>query len=909
MADFNLLIVEGGGNTRSGRRLDRHRTEYFVIDPDDPDTTIDHFIDHNFEATGVATYGQEVFVGSEREESRPFSTPDDVGYLQIAQFTPNITLHTYRRAGGGLQTRRYTVLAVIGNEIYAAFGGGFFVLNPALEITRTIVRISGDFSSSRLISENNKLYTLTFVRVGSRRTIEYVLREVSTVDGSVSDDIYKIVATNNETVQDYFSYAGRYFAIINNNLYELFYDVGNVLTSRVFLRRFRNNIYTGTTSLTVVPSVNPKSNLARFSIAWDPSGLAIATTSRLARFNIPWRPGTIPLPTTNRLARFNILWSAPPPPAPVPQPTTQRLARFDITWQPLPAPTTKRLARFNIAWQPIPIPTTTRLARFAITWFPVNISLPNPNTVRLARFPIEWMPLTGTPTTPVTPALHKIEFRKYGEILWRDATPQLANEGKITQGREFSTLGGGNPRSSPLSLRANFTEPAPEPGDECRVIIKERVHFQGHLTEIHEIQTGIHSTTWLGPMWGITSDHRTTDPRLYIQNTPDEILASMGRIHRTPVYSGRTLRRYTREIPWGADGLDTLEELTGGVVYDTPQFVNLEYPQERMGLPVIRKLTDIQNKAADEFEIPTPRKHENAFGVLNHVEVVLRVRQPKEGAPRVKDIRIPRRSISIPRHSNTEVEFDIPNQDIFVHPDTPLIYSWDVNFIVVGTDNNEYTLLNLVGSFGPSVNNGRSGINTVTAQNQAGDKFSLTISVNEFNVTARGNIVTVSFNYSAIVDPIRRVFFTDDIEVSGTLKIVSAIPLEQVVTDFTKDVTIESSIDRYKLRSRGSPIILTVLERTLTVPPVITDAAEDELVRVGLNYLNRHREPIPVYEVVTPDIRIIDSRGISHREHLRLKNGTDGDFFVERIETQIYPLLQTAYLVDEAHAIGTRQLQ
>lgn len=645
--------------------------------------------------------------------------------------------------------------------------------------------------------------------------------------------------------------------------------------------------------------------LSRFNVTWNPSGLAIPTRSRLARFNIQWEaPGT----TKIRLARFSIPWSAPTI-APRPQPITTRLARFDITWQPLPAPTVKRLARFNIAWQPIPIPTTARLARFPITWFPVNISLPNPNQYHLARFNIGWEPLIGTPTDPIVPALHKIEFRPYGETLWRDATPRLASAGKISQGREFSTLGGGNPKSSPMKFAGNFIGPAPKPGDECRVFLDDVVKFQGALADVHEISRNMFSTTWLGPMWGITSDQRDASPRLYIQQTPGEILESVGRIHRTPTLAPISNVRYTREIPWGAGALDTLEELSGGVIYDTPQIVYLEFPQERKALPAIRKLTDIQLKAADEFEIPIPRKHENAFGVINHVQVIARVRQPRADATRVKDIRIPRQLISIPRNSNTSVEFDVQDPSLFVHPDTPLIYSWDIDFDIADVTGTRHTILNLVGSFGPSVNTGSSAIATVTTASPGGNVFSLTLSVNKFRVVARGNALTVSFDYSAIVEPLRRLFYDLDIEVSGTIKIVSAIPLEQNVTDFSRDVIIESSVDRYKLRSRGIPIILTILSRDNTHPPTLSNEADDILARLGRRYLDRHKEPIPVYEVVTNDERIILSRGMSHREHLRLQDGTDGDFFVERIETQLSPLLQTAWLVDEAHAIGVAQSQ
>lgn len=503
---------------------------------------------------------------------------------------------------------------------------------------------------------------------------------------------------------------------------------------------------------------------------------------------------------------------------------------------------------------------------------------------------------------PDEPLTATIEWRPYFGLEWENVTDRKASAGFVTQGRDLSTLGGGSPQSSPSRFEANFLGPPPEPGDLCRVTLENRVIFLGNLADVREIQNHLHQCSWLGLLWSVTADHSIATPRLYPLKTARQMMTSFGREHDVPVrILGSDETIYTREMPRGGAGLLELEEMTGGAVYDTPDAIVLEHPNYRSEQRVKRFLTDL-DPFPGEISIPRATRQRNAFRVYNDVQVTLRQISPKPDV--IGDtgtVNIPRGAIEVTTEGTSSES--IIETGFYTTPPLIPILDWDLSFRLSGAE-----VLRLQGREQAATGDITGNRGTGTAQVTVGGRtVTATVSVKGLMVEKAGSVLVLSFDYEASIRA-GGLLLSGAFEVDGTLTLTTLWSLEPVVWETTEHVTDRRSAQRYKLRSRERPILITqALIDPVVGPRGISRATQGKMVQVGRRFLNRHHEPIAAEEVVTDNEDLILARRMSDREHLRLQNGAFADYYVEAMKYQLTPLIQTAWLVAGEHAIGEPQ--
>ena len=588
------------------------------------------------------------------------------------------------------------------------------------------------------------------------------------------------------------------------------------------------------------------------------------------------------------------------------------LYRIPNTWQK-PAGLPRDLDLFSIpnTWTAPGRPQDLDLFTFPNAWIPPSREVPDAANLDLYSIPNEWDPPAPEPTTtrPSDIPVALIEWRPFFGLTWQDVSDRLAGGGVVTQGRALSTLGGGSPQSEPSSFEGRFWSPPPEPGDQCRVTVAGRIIFEGSLAEENDLGNDIYNLTWLGKMWDMTADHPPPPPSLYIDEHAVSIFNSLSRLHGVPILTYNfDLTRYSREIGGGAAGLEALEDMTGGVTYDTPRAVVLEFPERRKTSPVARRLSDRADRRPDEFEIPTAKRRVNAFRVLNQADVILRYHAPNPDGATEVTVPLSLGKLSVPTFGPGKAEYQFA-ADILALPNEPVTYTWALRFAFDGT-----TVLTLDGGETVTVDvatgtlvivSGTSGTGTQTISS-GGQSVQATIAVTNFGIRARGGQVSLSFDYEAsLISNARSI--NGAFDVFGEIKLASQIPLEANVFEFHEVVRNEPSIRRYKLRSKRDPIIVGQVSQVAARGFRLSPITRANMVRLGERFLRRHAAPIPVIQVTTGDPRIINHRRMSDREHLRLKDGTEGDFFVERIRTHLNPYIQTAWLIAEENAIGEKQ--
>ena len=494
------------------------------------------------------------------------------------------------------------------------------------------------------------------------------------------------------------------------------------------------------------------------------------------------------------------------------------------------------------------------------------------------------------------------EYRPYNTEDWIDIT-DIARQGVFRRGRNPSTLGGGSPRTRAGSVDVALSGIFPKPGDQLRLYYGlgfPRLRFWGTLASVDTDVRNRVLTSWRGAAWALTADTDISDP-LLIDVTCAGILALFGRIYDVETTTLGTLdTQFTRQMPLGSTGMLTLEELSGGFTRELYSLsegprVALEFPSYRNDAPVARRLSD-QVLMPGERSIPRPRYHENAFGVINHLNLGYNRHTPinqEEGITSYDyTIRIPRSSIILGSPTIGKTVLTEVVEEIIVFPRDVGI-TFELEFSYQGTTIATVTQL-LGGGGGPTTIDG----------------VTVTILITEVRLFLNGGLLLIDFKYSAVSRDADFNPVDIAIDLSGGVTITgSPRQLLRQTRSFSYQVDDPVSIQRYKRRSlRPRPIIADA--RILASSPNYRPNSREEemLVRSAREILANRHGPVPIVETEIGDLLLIDEQEISDREHLRLAD-VEGDYHIESLETRIgYPWLQRAWLAPRELAIGRPQI-
>ena len=478
------------------------------------------------------------------------------------------------------------------------------------------------------------------------------------------------------------------------------------------------------------------------------------------------------------------------------------------------------------------------------------------------------------------------EMRRYDSSEWININEHIATPGTHREGRDPETLGGGSPISQPSSMSVGLHGIEPEPGDwlRCTYGAPSTLRFLGALADIQpEDEFGVQQTEWYGPMWGMTADHGSGGV-LQLDRTLQQIMDDFTRTTDVPNRILGTLKvrdgdgklvdaTFNRVIRLGVEGLHDVEQMSGGFAYDlTDGNVVLELPSVREDMEVVRTTDEPAAKVV---------RHSNAFGVVNHVDVILRHQTPIEADPDVtfyhRTFQIPVGSLAIPIvGEESEERITLNQDDLFVSPAVVPQIAPQVQFYAEGEN------------IGAPVGVGDS---SRTASITVGGRTIIyTVRVKDLVAEVRGSLIIIDFKYMAFaVTPDAQVV-ESDILVGGTVRVSAIHQLFRETRDFPFPVDDATSKRRYKRRSYPPIVVGSRAISPLAKDYVVTPTTAKELVDLGRKVIRGHQVK-PSYETVTDDLTEISERRISDRETIPFtdKNGvtTIIDGHVEAYENTV----------------------
>ena len=489
---------------------------------------------------------------------------------------------------------------------------------------------------------------------------------------------------------------------------------------------------------------------------------------------------------------------------------------------------------------------------------------------------------------------------------WTDISDHIAGEAVMTEGADTGSLTGLiRPRASVLSLGisdhdAYFDQPGNrnlvQPGAQIRLSwanpgqdLEQR--FLGWLTAIRRTDHDVLMTEWAGQMWRITCSASGKSPRLFRDTSLPDIFKALAEDSGIPgfnVTSDTDATLYNLLVPGGVDGLCDVAEVGQAVMYDQPDGnLHMELPPTRAAKSATLRWSDMTPQAG-EFGIPRPRDLRQAFGVINYAEAQLRIYAPNTAAPESQTYDIPDTDILIPpgERSTATINFDA---DALLAPNAG--YGWGL----------ELRYANLTTTITSPFGGGRLRGRVAAGHALAGD--TVDVAIRNLAVTGNGSTITITFSFLGSITGQDVGAFPAHIVLSGRVSVANTYALNLgSPTTVVERHADERSIARYGRRPRPRPLIATrVVDAPL--PDPYTPAAADVtyLADLAAAEVELFASPVPVYAVTHSEQRTIRGRRISDLEHLRLRDETDADFFVEAMETRIHTvegLLQVVYYVE-----------
>ena len=115
-------------------------------------------------------------------------------------------------------------------------------------------------------------------------------------------------------------------------------------------------------------------------------------------------------------------------------------------------------------------------------------------------------------------------------------------------------------------------------------------------------------TRWVGALYRFTSGN--IPGRLIINQTPQSIMTVLSDAAGIPVADrdfDTDTEEYNRQLSPGYQGVQEVQTMVGGFIYDGPDKVRLELPATRAGKAIIARYTD-GDPTATELGVPAPRR-------------------------------------------------------------------------------------------------------------------------------------------------------------------------------------------------------------------------------------------------------------------------------------------------------------
>ena len=571
------------------------------------------------------------------------------------------------------------------------------------------------------------------------------------------------------------------------------------------------------------------------------------------------------------------------------------------------------------------LPTIPLIESVDLPAIPMTFDLPTIEfgKVTIGEVVLGWTEEVGLPTTigevaisdtPVItpgeepPPVSRWEIRPWGFTRWTDISDHIAGEAVMTEGADTGSLTGLiRPRASVMMLGISdadgfFDTPGThnlvEPGAQLRYSwanpgseLTQR--FIGWLTAVRRTDDDVLMTEWAGQMWRITCSASGKEPRLFREMTLPQMFQSLAEDSGIPgfaVSSDPDTALYNVLVPGGVDGLCDLAEIGQAVLYDQPLgALHMELPPTRARKTATLRWSDMTPRA-DEYPIPRARDLRQAFGVINYAAAELRIYAPSNASPESRAYDIPDTEILIPpnERSSATINFDA---DALISPQAVYIMALTLSYSGLSTT---------VASIGTPVSAVLRGV-VPAGRPDAGDIVN--VSVANIRATGNGSTITIAFDFIGSITTPDAGVVAEHITLSGSVSVVNTYSLDLgSPTRVVERHADERSIARYGRRPRPRPLVVTRIQDT----PLPDDF---EASPIDIAYLRAlaaaevelFASPVPVYSVLHSGQRTIRGRRISDLEHLRLRDGTDADFFVEALETRISAvggLLQTVYYVE-----------
>ena len=516
-------------------------------------------------------------------------------------------------------------------------------------------------------------------------------------------------------------------------------------------------------------------------------------------------------------------------------------------------------------------------------------------------------------------ALVRWQFDLDGNSGWSNAPAERVIGGAgLREGRNVAQLGGPviPSQCSALQLVLNnhdgyYTTGAGSalgPGSKVRLRWRAMTgtpwvtRFVGSLSEL---STGtdanpIMITRWVGALYRFTSGN--IPGRLIINQTPQSIMTVLCDATGIPAADrdfDTLATLYNRQLSPGYAGVQEVQTMVGGFIYDSPDKVRLELPATRTAAAIVARYTD-GDPTANELGVPAPRRLTRPFGIINHVDGEYQYYTPADTAEETISVALPSQNFTTKRSNNA---FHAVAHTLDFTPDPSATIS-GYTFVATLTFNVDGNFpLSATATFDETdVYIGQASEMIVTD-----GSFDYRINLNILTLAIVGNSLCISYFYSA-GRPFEPGIPNQTIRstLAATMEITQDASFDQSVASFPRAAADADSNELYGYRPRPTPLIIGRYAATPLADGFVPDYAElDAAMQADLD---AYATPIPVYAIEracdTADHRAdILARRLSDKVHLTADGpsmlGADLDGFVEAIQTTIAPtgeLTQTLWI-------------
>ena len=517
----------------------------------------------------------------------------------------------------------------------------------------------------------------------------------------------------------------------------------------------------------------------------------------------------------------------------------------------------------------------------------------------------------------------QFEMQAWGRTTWTDVSERIGGQAVLTEGRSIDSLGGGlpTPRPSTMNVPLDDTDgyfsmgdgrDLSLPGALIRVswaatdTATKTVRFQGQLSARRRVDNDIIQTEWAGPMWKLSSSQTNRKDRLFIRQTAAHMFTEIAQesgIDRDDVIVSGTSTRTNRLVQASLSGIQDIEAAYSAFAYDTPDGkLKLELPSERTPKTISHKWTDL-TPTGDEKGIRRPSDLLQAFGIVNRATVNLEVFAPARSYDATEDdednaTQTETFSFSgeFPAaHGTTRTNRVTINTEKLLHADVN--YSFWMRLKYKDLESEDIAVANPALGREPIVSEGsgyQGGLRGLTA----GNADTVLINISDTSISADGGSIILTFGSSGgVVDSTGNI--SANIEFYGFVTAASSgISLDFNRRNWLYTYEDEDSIERYGERNRSQDVRYGF---TLELPFNRADGDDSDATdwepyidlerimrTIAQDQVDRNSAPRAVYEILHDDEPSILARRLSDKETLRLRDGTDDNFFVEAMETTIH---------------------